>query len=75
MNNDVFEPTNAEISVECARDVEYLRTRQRHTQKLEDELIALHKAGKPPNMNEYGCTKETGEALMKEAISLLNKKH
>lgn len=43
------------ISEECARDVVYLRTRSRHTPELEEELIALHKAGTPPNVNEFGC--------------------
>lgn len=58
----------------CAEDVAYLRTRHRHTQQLEDELIALHKAGKPPNMNEFGCTKETGKALLNATIdSVVNK--
>jgi hypothetical protein len=43
-----------EVSVECATDVWYLRTRSRHTPELEAELIKLHKAGTPPNMCEFG---------------------
>ena len=41
------------VSVECAGDVWYLRTRSRHTPELEAELIALHAAGTPPNMQAY----------------------
>ncbi len=52
------------ISESCAADVFYLRTRNRHTQQLENELIDLHHAGTPPNMMEFGVTKETQEALM-----------
>ena len=52
------------VSERCADDIIYLRTRSRHTQALENELIALHKKGVHPNMCEYGCTKETGEALL-----------
>ena len=54
----------AQVSPECVLDVEYLRTRNRWTQELQFELIALHKAGKVPNMNEFGCTRETGKALL-----------
>ncbi len=57
------------ISFECAADVHYLRSRNRWTQELEAELIALHKAGNHPNINEFGCTTETGKALLKEAIA------
>ncbi len=59
------------VSEHCASDVVYLRTRFRHTQELEDNLIALHQVGTPPNIFEYGCTKETGEALMKAADNAL----
>lgn len=36
------------VSGQCAGDVWYLRTRSRWTQRAEDELIRLHKAGSPP---------------------------
>ena len=42
------------VSDACAVDVEYLRSRSRWTQALEDQLIALHKSGKPPNILEFG---------------------
>lgn len=51
----------------CAQDIEYLRTRARHTEELENELIALHKAGTPPNMMEFGVTAST-KAAMEEII-------
>ena len=41
------------ISESCAMDVVYLRTRARWTQKLEDELIRLHKEGNPPNVFDW----------------------
>ena len=63
------------ITERCADDVAYLRTRNRHSQALEDELIALHKAGTPPKISEFGCTKETGEALLNAAMEQLSKKH
>ena len=56
------------VSESCATDIWYLRSRNRWTQVLEDELIALFKAGTRPNMNEFGCTPETGEALLNAAI-------
>ena len=40
-------------SVGCAGDVWYLRQRSRWTQELENELISLHNAGNPPNINEF----------------------
>lgn len=43
-------------SLGCAANVQYLRTRARWTQALEDELIRMDKDGEPgPNMNEFGC--------------------
>lgn len=61
-----------QVSESCALDVLYLRTRSRWSEELEDELITLHRAGNPPNVNDFGCTEETGRALLdaaKEAIS------
>lgn len=55
------------VSLSCAADVEYLRTRNRHTDALEAELISLHEAGTPPNMCEFGVTAETQNSLMAEA--------
>lgn len=43
-------------SIGCASDVWYLRQRSRWTQELEDELIRLHNAGTPPNINEFPST-------------------
>lgn len=60
-----------EVSEDCAVDILYLRTRNRWTVDLEKELINLHKAGTPPNIMEFGCTKETGEALLKQAEQVL----
>jgi len=54
----------AQVSEECVSDVGYLRSRSRWSEELELELIALHKAGNPPNVNEFGCTPETGKALL-----------
>jgi hypothetical protein len=42
------------VSVHCANDIVYLRSRSRWTQELEDELIKLHKEGNPPNIFEFG---------------------
>ena len=53
------------VSVSCAQDVWYLRTRSRHTLTLEAELIALHAAGNPPNMNDFGVTPITQEEIRK----------
>ena len=64
-----------EMSEQCKADVIYLRSRHRHTQELEDQLIALHQAGTPPNVMEYGTSKETGEALVSEALKLLKEKY
>lgn len=64
---NVIEPS---LALACIADVKYLRTRNRHTPELEQQLIALHKAGTPPNMCEFGCTKETGEALLKAAMKI-----
>lgn len=44
-------------AVRCMSDVSYLRTRNRWTQELEDELIELHLQGTPPNIYEFGVTK------------------
>lgn len=41
------------VSLACASDVFYLRTRSRHTPELEARLIALYKAGTPPNIMEF----------------------
>lgn len=42
------------VSDDCAADVYYLRGRSRWTQKLEDDLIALHSAGTPPSIFDFG---------------------
>jgi hypothetical protein len=42
------------VSVKCAEDVNYLRSRSRHTEELEAELIRLHQEGNPPNVFEFG---------------------
>lgn len=42
------------VSHGCAMDVWYLRQRSRWTPELEKKLIALHKQGNPPNINEFG---------------------
>ncbi len=41
------------ISVACANDVYYLRSRSRWTPDKETELIRLHREGNPPNMCEF----------------------
>lgn len=51
----------------CFNDITYLRNRFRWTQELEGKLIILHAKGEPPNMMEFGCTKETGQKLLEEA--------
>jgi hypothetical protein len=54
------------VSVSCAQDVWYLRTRSRHTPALEAELIALHASGAPPlNMCDFGVTEATQENIQK----------
>lgn len=40
----------------CAAEVWYLRSRSRHTEALEAELICLHRAGTPPNLCDFGVT-------------------
>ena len=51
--------TELGVSVRCAEDVWYLRTRSRHTPELEAELIALHAAGTPPTLRSFGVTEKT----------------
>jgi hypothetical protein len=51
--------TELGVSVNCAHDVWYLRTRSRHTPELEAELITLHAAGTPPNMCDFGVSEKT----------------
>lgn len=42
------------VSVTCAGNIWYLRTRSRWSQEAEDELIRMDKAGEPaPNINEW----------------------
>lgn len=38
------------VSIECACDIAYLRTRSRWTQEKENKLIQSHKEGKPLNV-------------------------
>lgn len=52
------------ISEACASDVWYLRTRNRWSQELENQLIELHQAGNPPNIMDFGVTEQTQKALM-----------
>lgn len=42
------------VSVDCAGDIVYLRSRSRWTQELENQLIQLYKEGKAPNIFEFG---------------------
>ena len=51
--------TELGVSVNCAQDVWYLRTRSRHTPELEAELIARWAAGIPPDIGNFGVTEET----------------
>jgi len=64
--------TSLGVSRECAQDVTYLRTRHRHTEALEEELIALHRVGIRPCMSEFGCSTESGKALLEEALKHMN---
>jgi len=57
-----------DITQNCAIDVLYLRGRHRHTEELEKELIALHKAGTPPNIMEFGSNQQTQQNLMNAAM-------
>ena len=41
------------VSITCARDVYYLRTRSRHSEENEKELIRLHSIGAPPNVFDW----------------------
>lgn len=56
------------VPLACANDVLYLRTRNRHTQALEEQLIELWKAGTPPNIYEFGSTPATQQALIDKAM-------
>ncbi len=51
------------ISESAALDVIYLRTRSRHTQALEEELIRLHKEGNPPMVQEFGSNEDSRRKL------------
>jgi hypothetical protein len=54
------------VSFACASSIEYLRTRSRWTQELENDLIEMDKKGLPmPNMCDYGVTEETQENMQK----------
>lgn len=55
-----------EISPACLADVQYLRTRVRHTLILEDKLIELHEKGTPPNVMEFGCPSQAMKNKVKE---------
>ena len=59
------------VTEACASDVIYLRTRNRWSQDLEKELIALHKAGTPPMITGFGLDPETGESLVKTKADLV----
>lgn len=52
------------MSGACISDIVYLRSRKRHTEELEEELIALHAAGTPPDIKVFGFMTQTGEVLM-----------
>lgn len=52
----------------AASDVWYLRTRTRHTPELEKALLDAHARGEPVNVMEFGCTEDTGRALMQAAL-------
>lgn len=58
------------ITEECARDILYLRTRNRHSEELEQQLIQLHRDGTPPNMMEFGVTAETQQNLLDQALAV-----
>jgi len=55
-HNDYVRSLAKELTVSeaCAADVVYLRSRSRHTNELERELIRLHSVGTPPNMGDFG---------------------
>lgn len=58
------------VGTACAADVVYLRTRNRWTQALEDQLIQMYKDGNPPtSMNDFGVTPETQQALLDSATA------
>lgn len=60
MNKEIEElARELDVSEACAQDVWYLRTRSRHTQELEEELIQLHRDGNPPNIMEFGCNENS----------------
>lgn len=59
--------TELGVSVNCAHDVWYLRTRSRHTPELEAELIARWAAGIPPNISNFGVTEDTQSYIRSNA--------
>jgi hypothetical protein len=61
------------ISTACAEDVLYLRTRERWTKDLEDKLIALHAINKPPNMLDFGLSKEAKAKIFWQTSRLKQK--
>ena len=66
-----------DITQAQAADVQYLRTRGRHTPQLEQLLVATIKQGLPYNIMEFGVTKESQQALVDAAteayLSTFNK--
>jgi predicted DNA-binding protein YlxM (UPF0122 family) len=62
------------VSKECAIDIQYLRTRSRWTEELEEELIELHKNGIRPNMNDFGVTKDS-QQYINNLISKIEEKY
>ncbi len=60
-----------QVSMACAGDIMYLRTRTRWTQELENELISLHKAGTPPNVMEFGVTPQTQQRIREQVEALI----
>lgn len=65
--------TELNVSEKCAADILYLRSRNRWTQQLENQLIDLHRARTPPNMMEFGVTHETQKALLDAVDKALHK--
>ena len=58
------------LSLNCAMDVSYLRTRSRHTPELEERLIREYAEGKQINICDWPPEPELHADLLKNARSV-----
>ena len=60
-----------DIPLQRAEDVLYLRSRNRWSSELENELVRYIKEGIPYNLMEFGVTKQTQQKLIDDAENII----